>query len=1541
MIRKNAVAGAERLTVRQDEKAGLKALFERVFFDVPYSEAALEALERTRFHPAAGGHPGTPSESTSVGLPTEGFDEFPRTVLLYRGESGIGKTRIFRHFRDQAEDRGLPVYEIHCYDVEGIPFKPFLRVVREILQDFDFGDMLREKYRAGLEALLPEVFTGDQAESGVVAPDWEVNRLWEEDKLRIFHGITQLLFEITALRPVVILVHDLNWGDQGTIQLLRYIGRNIQLRNAKFDGWHRRNDPLPFDLGWEPGDEGFEDPERLDLTPAVSTAALAMGDPQEGSERAEEGLADRPVRLMILANYQGTDSEEDYLERGLRSLGKEPFAYHGEIRRLSLEETGNLLESATPDGVRLSPEAASYLYEATEGFPSYVLEALRCMPSGPELDSGVRGLNSEVSESGVVSAVTIPGGEARPRERHDIIRRRLTDVDGEARRVMCTLALARKPMPPGLLAAVLQCPVEEIENILARLEQDAFVERVVELFPRGRTDRGYYFQIWDYAQIVSETITDAAERAELHQRIGEAIRESIRKENPVGEGEKSFEVFYHLRRGREPRSAVDVGWNAAIRLARAFSIEKAVLLLEDLLRLLTGEEDTGRRLTILEKKAAYELAREEFVAAEESLRQFDEQGSGVADALQTAQNAIHQGEIQRLAGDTNKALKLLAKGFKSIRDVNSVSGAYWHLVTARVRKDRGDVKRAINLCLKGMKICQKLLATSSEETEGREPGAQTSAAARTVDECIRLKSETARLLGQVFSLKPDVAHAVDNFRRALDGFERLGDDAAMAQVLDDLGSVYLEKGTYFRAARYFYRALEIKRRSQDISGLCLSYDQLGMVYLRTGDVLKTISHLTHSIHLKEMIGDQRGLNPTLGVMGELYSRLGLYSKAHWFFDREIQGSGLIKDTKALVDALIRKGWLYYHIGDVKQVDQLAGQTAILASEFKLRFQEANCARLRGVLATSRRNWDEADAQLKKALEIYAKLGNRRQEGKVLLDQAVTKYDREAHDEALKLASKAAVIADQVKAVDLYARTHLIKGNVYRFLKGGNKEKAKEHLTKSLEYSQSVNNVHVLFHINYSLAKLYHYDREFLEAGNYYGKAEAILRRIAEDLPDDLAVRYFEDSRRKVFLEDANRFRREVEGRSERGSGVTLSQTDQREVALTDFRELDSRIILVNAAQNRADFHEVVLREALDLARAERGFVLRVQNRQYSVLAQVGFGNDPERNADFPFAESTAEESIRRGRSFMITGSGDDKGERLSKPRGLPERSLLVVSLKTKERIFGAVYVDRPLSMSAFTDADAQVLESYAQHVGVAFGNRRSLELSIRDPLTGLYTMPYFLERLREAYRVNNLHGNPFALIGFYLPTLESAMTDDARLIGERLAAELGEELPTTAIASWGSPILAVLANDLVSHSTKDLAERIETRLIQLVNGSVAYEILGPEARLPSGVSLYYELRRRLLPEEGDQQTLVEIRNLLSRNITLKDAKQILERHIIENTLRKTGGNITHAAKELGIHRPQLSSLLKKHDLKRERFERDLDLDDEADEPVVQPEEAAE
>jgi Nif-specific regulatory protein len=49
-------------------------------------------------------------------------------------------------------------------------------------------------------------------------------------------------------------------------------------------------------------------------------------------------------------------------------------------------------------------------------------------------------------------------------------------------------------------------------------------------------------------------------------------------------------------------------------------------------------------------------------------------------------------------------------------------------------------------------------------------------------------------------------------------------------------------------------------------------------------------------------------------------------------------------------------------------------------------------------------------------------------------------------------------------------------------------------------------------------------------------------------------------------------------------------------------------------------------------------------------------------------------------------------------------------------------------------------------------------------------------------------------------------------------------------------------------------------------------------------------------------------------VTLKAAKLTLEKRLIADAMRRSGGNIAAAARELGVHRPQLSALVKKHNL---------------------------
>lgn len=235
---------------RDGERQGLDALFERVFFDTCFSPSAKKALLRTRYRAlppgsqsavdateeareksraqegAAGVDAETdPKERTAT---PDGIGDDPRYVLLYRGANGIGKTRVFRQFMESAHQKQIPVYEVHYHDVEGIPFKPFLHAIRAILRDHDKGSVLQEKYRYALEGLIPEFFpdSAERSSDAAISPE----RL-ETEKVRLFDGITQLLLEVTSQRPLLLLAHDLHWSDAPTIELLRYIGRNLQLRN--------------------------------------------------------------------------------------------------------------------------------------------------------------------------------------------------------------------------------------------------------------------------------------------------------------------------------------------------------------------------------------------------------------------------------------------------------------------------------------------------------------------------------------------------------------------------------------------------------------------------------------------------------------------------------------------------------------------------------------------------------------------------------------------------------------------------------------------------------------------------------------------------------------------------------------------------------------------------------------------------------------------------------------------------------------------------------------------------------------------------------------------------------------------------------------------------------------------------------------------------------------------------------------------------------------------------------------------------------------
>lgn len=1539
---------------REAEKATLEAFFEKVFFAKPITSEEFAAMEGMRWDPARiaeggegeaeapenkpGEDPGESVQDVSSSGVAEN-DEGTRYVMLCHGADGIGKTRIFRHLRERAREKDVAVYETHNYEVEGIPLKPFLHTIRQIMRDLDekaglglpnqrLGSSLIKRYRHALESLIPEAF-GDArapAESSILNSE-----NWEDEKVRIFDGITQFLLEVSVHKPLLILVHDLHWADRITVELLRYIGRNLQLRNEALLAEHSA-------MGGADAQQVTEDWRALvagaDPTEAAGGKA---GEENSGSGTGEGPPEIWPSRLMLLANYRSFDDCDNDIGKAVESLGKENFSFHGELRPLHRKEARHFLEKSV-EGVQvagrqleITTDAADAVFELSEGFPSFQQELFRGVFLG---ESNLPSWSGD-SFRGYVNSTSGAGGLVLAEDspvRHRILVRRLEDYFSAAKedgpgveaRILQVLSLARRPVRSDLISHVLThvdgAPAVPEEASLAADKLGCFsgaggserVEEILSVFEqRGITALAspgkYFFRLWDYTQVVEATIEPEVKML-VHQRIGEEYSRRLGEGNgeTIFTGEEIYEVYYHLSRGFDPASALDFGIAAGNRFERTFAFQKARELFAEMVASVEDDEQLPARLMVLERLARVQAALRDHEGAIESLKRINQEEAGTLEPATRTNLYLLEAQVVAVI-DPGRALKILARAQKIIADEQSLESIRVQLEVTRCRLKRQDWKRTINYGLKGAELAQK------------------------VPDCVEL-GMFYRLVARAFYRKGDYSHALDNFQRGLAVAEEQQHHSLTVSILDDLGRVYLERGNHFRAARYYYKALEMRQRQQDVSGLCRSYDQLGLVYRRDGDYHKTIDNLSRSLNMKLRIGDFEGLNPTLGTLGDLCFRLGNYQVAIEYFQKEVENSKKVKEIEAdetggLADAFVRMGRVYFEIGDLKEAEKFCKQALILASEFQLKSFEADGLLLDGNIKACQLDWNVAEKSLKQAGDSYGKLGHRIRQACALLDLAEAKFNREFYAEALKLASRAQVIAEDVRALDLQVRVLTVKGNVHRHLKGGNPEKVREQLGKAIELSQRLSDVRVLFDLYYALAKVHHTDREFSEASTCYGKADAILKRISEQVPDGLRSKFSDDPRRKIFTEDYSRFRKESEAKNltagSRERTLSHSELRERPAGSDDYKSLLDSVLLINTRMNQLDFHQGCLDEALALTEAERGLIMSVNDRQYETVASVGFGEDFIQHPEASSASQLAEDTIRRGRGSSSSGGEDEARGKLSPLKVLQDRSVLVVPLKTEDRVLGSIYLDRLNSLGPFTQRHQLLVETYALQVAAVLQNRRQLDVAIREPVTGFYTPSYFLDRLREEYRLFNLHDRSFCLAGFYLPVLEDSVGETQSGLGDKLAREIAS-VAEGATVCWGNPVLYLLFRHTDLGVAEEYTARVQERLQLLLAEEVPYEVLPVERRYQLGSDIYFDLRRKLLPDECDHKTLTDLRLLLAKDLKLKDAKRMLERQIIESTLRKTNGNITHAARELGIHRPQLSNYLKKYGLNRELFESSIE-----------------
>jgi ATP/maltotriose-dependent transcriptional regulator MalT len=168
---------------------------------------------------------------------------------LIGGEAGVGKTRLISELAARAGRARFTVLVGHCIELgaEGLPLAPLVDALRALARAIPADELAEVVGPAGpgLARLLPELAPAARVPAdGIQAA-------------QLLELVLGLLGRLSAARPVMLVLEDLHWADQSTLELVAFLVRSLRevrvllVATYRSDELHRRHPLRPLLTGWE------------------------------------------------------------------------------------------------------------------------------------------------------------------------------------------------------------------------------------------------------------------------------------------------------------------------------------------------------------------------------------------------------------------------------------------------------------------------------------------------------------------------------------------------------------------------------------------------------------------------------------------------------------------------------------------------------------------------------------------------------------------------------------------------------------------------------------------------------------------------------------------------------------------------------------------------------------------------------------------------------------------------------------------------------------------------------------------------------------------------------------------------------------------------------------------------------------------------------------------------------------------------------------------------------------------------------------------
>jgi DNA-binding SARP family transcriptional activator len=144
-------------------------------------------------------------------------------LVMIIGEAGIGKTALAEDLAADADQDGATVLRTRCYEAERSLFlQPIAEAIAPLVSRMSASALrqLLGEHAPAVAALLPEA-------AALLGPPPSWHGSPDLERRRSFQAVTAFLAGLADRNPVLLVVDDLQYAGQSTVEFLHYLGRQV------------------------------------------------------------------------------------------------------------------------------------------------------------------------------------------------------------------------------------------------------------------------------------------------------------------------------------------------------------------------------------------------------------------------------------------------------------------------------------------------------------------------------------------------------------------------------------------------------------------------------------------------------------------------------------------------------------------------------------------------------------------------------------------------------------------------------------------------------------------------------------------------------------------------------------------------------------------------------------------------------------------------------------------------------------------------------------------------------------------------------------------------------------------------------------------------------------------------------------------------------------------------------------------------------------------------------------------------------------------